>query len=109
MDNSFKNTPETKKGKKSKKNQPKVHIGTGSFGDFEVVTKADQKLPAFKSLVESDYKVGIYEGGGYLSEGIYRPFPTCRMRDNSYPLFCPVCQRAISRMIDYHTVSIAEP
>ena len=22
-----------KKGKKSKKNQPKVHIGTGSFGD----------------------------------------------------------------------------
>ena len=108
MDNSFKNTPEPKKGKKSKKNQPKVHIGTGSFGDFEVVTKADQKLPAFKSLVESDYKVGIYEGGGYLSEGIYRPFPTCRMRDNTYPVFCPVCQRAISRMIDYHTVNIAE-
>ena len=74
----------------------------------EIVTKADQKLPAYKALVESDYKVGIYEGGGYLSEGIYRPFPTCRMRDNTYPVFCPVCQRAISRMIDYHTVTIAE-
>ena len=73
-----------------------------------IVTKADQRLPAYRTLVESDYKVGIYEGGGYLSEGIYRPYPTCRMRDNTYPLFCPVCQRAISRMIDYQTVSISK-
>ena len=73
-----------------------------------IVAKADQRLPAYKSLVESDYKVGIYEGGGYLSEGIYRPYPTCRMRDNTYPLFCPVCQRAISRMIDYQTIVLPE-
>ncbi|MBR0314327.1 MAG: peptidase M64 [Bacteroidales bacterium] len=73
-----------------------------------IVTKADQRLPAYRTLVESDYKVGIYEGGGYLSEGIYRPYPTCRMKDNTYPLFCPVCQRAISRMIDYQTVSISK-
>ncbi|MBQ3382341.1 MAG: peptidase M64 [Bacteroidales bacterium] len=73
-----------------------------------IVTKADQRLPAYRTLVESDYKVGIYEGGGYLSEGIYRPFPTCRMRDNTYPLFCPVCQRAISRMIDYQTIQLPE-
>jgi len=73
-----------------------------------IVTKADQKLPAFSTLVESDYKVGVYEGGGYLSEGIYRPYPTCRMRDNTYPLFCPVCQRAIRRMIDYQTVALSE-
>lgn len=74
----------------------------------EIVTKAEQALPAYRTLVESDYKVGIYEGGGYLSEGIYRPFPTCRMRDNTYPLFCPVCQRAISRMIDYQTIQLPE-
>ena len=74
----------------------------------EIVTKADQRLPAYRTLVESDYKVGIYEGGGYLSEGIYRPYPTCRMRDNTYPLFCPVCQRAISRMIDYQTIQLPE-
>ena len=73
-----------------------------------IVTKADQRLPAYRTLVESDYKVGIYEGGGYLSEGIYRPYPTCRMKDNTYPLFCPVCQRAISRMIDYQTISISK-
>lgn len=73
-----------------------------------IITKADQRLPAYRTLVESDYKVGIYEGGGYLSEGIYRPYPTCRMRDNTYPLFCPVCQCAISRMIDYQTISISK-
>ncbi len=73
-----------------------------------IVTKADQRLPAYRTLVESDYKVGIYEGGGYLSEGIYRPYPTCRMKDNTYPLFCPVCQRAISSMIDYQTISISK-
>ncbi len=73
-----------------------------------IVTKADQRLPAYRTLVESDYKVGIYEGGGYLSEGIYRPYPTCRMKDNTYPLFCPVCRRAISRMIDYQTISISK-
>lgn len=82
----------------------RIKIGTGNYYGIEVVTKADQKLSAYRTLVESDYKVGLYEGGGYLSEGIYRPFPTCRMRDNSYPLFCPVCQRAILRMIDYQTV-----
>ncbi|MBE6244595.1 MAG: peptidase M64 [Bacteroidales bacterium] len=73
-----------------------------------IVTKADQRLPAYRTLVESDYKVGIYEGGGYLSEGIYRPYPTCRMRENTYPLFCPVCQGAISRMIDYQTIQFPE-
>ena len=99
--------PKTGKSRTEAKKYGKktVHLGTGSFNGFEVVTKPDQQLPAFSTLVESDYKVGIYEGGGYLSEGIYRPFPTCRMRDNTYPLFCPVCQRAISRMIDYQTVS----
>lgn len=44
-------------------------------------------------------KVGVYEGGGYLAKGIYRPMDHCMMRD--YAPFCPVCQRAIHRMIDY--------
>ncbi len=93
------------KSKERRKNkQPK--IGTGDYYGIEVVTKADQALPAYKTLVEADYKVGLYEGGGYLSKGIYRPYPTCRMRDNSYPLFCPVCVRAITRMIEYYTLAI---
>ena len=49
------------------------------------------------------YPVGVYEGGGYSSKGVYRPADDCRMRTNSYPTFCRVCQRTIQRMIDFYT------
>ena len=48
--------------------------------------------------------VGIYEGGGYQSKGVYRGSYDCRMKTNSYPVFCPVCQDAIKRVIEYNTV-----
>lgn len=47
-------------------------------------------------------QVGIHEGGGYMAKGVYRSREDCRMRTNSAPDFCPVCQRAIGRMIDYY-------
>ena len=49
------------------------------------------------------YPVGVYEGGGYSAKGIYRPADNCRMRTNEYPTFCPVCQRAIQRLIEFYT------
>ena len=42
---------------------------------------------------------GVFEGGGYISKGIYRPMDHCMMRD--YAPFCPACSRAILRMIDF--------
>lgn len=48
-------------------------------------------------------KVGVYEGGGYQSKGVYRPAQECRMKINECEEFCPVCKRAIRRMIDYST------
>jgi hypothetical protein len=45
-------------------------------------------------------RTGVYEGGGYVTHGVYRPMINCRMRSNS-AVFCPVCQRAINRMIDW--------
>ncbi|MDE5839582.1 MAG: M64 family metallopeptidase, partial [Muribaculaceae bacterium] len=47
--------------------------------------------------------VGVFEGGGYRSKGVFRPAETCRMRDNFNPAFCPVCQRAICRVIEFYT------
>lgn len=49
------------------------------------------------------YPVGVYEGGGYSAKGVYRPANDCRMRTNEYPTFCPVCQRAIRRIIEFYT------
>ncbi len=48
-------------------------------------------------------KVGVYEGGGYSSRGVYRPVQECRMKINECESFCPVCTRAIVRMINYYT------
>lgn len=50
---------------------------------------------------ETKDKIGVFEGGGYLSEGVYRPMDHCMMRD--YAPFCPACSRAIIRMIDFLT------
>lgn len=48
-------------------------------------------------------EVGLYEGGGYQSKGVFRPTPDCRMKTNECPSFCPVCYRAIEAMTDYYT------
>lgn len=67
--------------------------------------------PNITTMVDFDKKwkdmmgkegVGLHEGGGYASKGIFRPREECRMKSNhGAPDFCPVCRRTISRMIDY--------
>ena len=51
-----------------------------------------------------NYTVGVYEGGGYRTKGIYRPAVVCRMRDNTATRFCPVCERALERVILHQTI-----
>ncbi len=53
---------------------------------------------------ENQYKgtLGVFEGGGYLDKGIYSPEMDCRMKSNEASGFCPVCQRAIERAIDWY-------
>lgn len=70
----------------------------------EVVIPSAPVDSLWKSLKEgkpADGFIGVYEGAGYQSKGVYRPYPDCRMKTNSAEAFCPVCQRAISRMIEF--------
>ena len=55
--------------------------------------------------VEKKYEntVGVYEGAGYQLHGIYRPMIDCLMNTFNDNKFCPVCERAIERMIKYYT------
>ncbi|HOW84996.1 MAG TPA: M64 family metallopeptidase [Candidatus Aminicenantes bacterium] len=46
-------------------------------------------------------KVGVFEGAGYASKGLYRPMIHCIMISSPKNEFCRVCQRAIARMIDF--------
>lgn len=48
--------------------------------------------------------VGVIEGGGYMSKGVWRPCEDCRMHTNKAKDFCPVCRRAIERIIDFNTL-----
>lgn len=70
----------------------------------------EQRMAAAKAAHEAKagnteplQTVGVYEGGGYKAKGVYRPAETCRMRDNYHPTFCPVCERSLSRLIDFYT------
>lgn len=47
-------------------------------------------------------KVGAFEGGGYQTEGVYRPVVSCSMKDIQYNHFCPVCSRAIRTMMSFY-------
>jgi hypothetical protein len=57
----------------------------------------------WKDMQTADGKIGLYEGGGYQQKGVYRPCKNCRMRTNEEPDFCPVCQRALARLILFYT------
>lgn len=46
--------------------------------------------------------VGAYEGGGYMSKGMYRPSFECMMKSFRSRKFCAVCEKAIHQMIEQH-------
>ena len=62
----------------------------------------DTPIPTPDTAEYAD-KVGVFEGGGYVAKGIYRPMEDCSMKTATVNNFCPVCKRAIQRMIDFLT------
>ncbi len=66
-----------------------------------ITTKADF-ASKWQDMMGKD-GVGLVEGGGYQTKGVWRPCENCRMRTNAAPDFCPVCTRAIEDVIRYNT------
>ena len=59
-----------------------------------------------KELLETQKyadKIGAFEGSGYSSEGLYRPYLDCKMFSKSLVPFCPVCRDNIEKVIDFYT------
>jgi hypothetical protein len=67
------------------------------------LTTTTKKPAKWQNLIDEG-KAGLVEGGGYLSQGVWRGQEDCRMRTNEHPEFCPVCQQALKRLIDFYTV-----
>lgn len=64
----------------------------------------DKKTPVpTPAIKKNEKKVGVYEGAGYSLNGVYRGMQDCRMRTNQNPEFCPVCLRALTRLIEFYT------
>lgn len=53
-------------------------------------------------------RIGVYEGGGYQSKGVFRGYRDCRMRTNGVPGFCKVCRRALERLIRFYTEDLTQ-
>ena len=77
-----------------------------------VPTPPDPKVPNYRKITNekeqrmldaATQRVGVFEGGGYQSKGVYRPAQECRMKINEVTHFCPVCSRAIRRITDFYT------
>ncbi|MDR2979589.1 MAG: IgA Peptidase M64 [Bacteroidales bacterium] len=58
------------------------------------------------AVEENRAKVGVYEGGGYVAEGVYRPYISCTMKDAVYNRFCPVCTRVLIETFKYYSNKI---
>jgi hypothetical protein len=48
--------------------------------------------------------IGVFEGGGYVAKGVYRPAYDCRMKSNIPHEFCKVCENSIEKMLLFLTL-----
>ncbi len=77
-----------------------------------IPTPLDPSVPDYRQLRSDDdhrrlnaatQRVGVFEGGGYQTQGVYRPAQECRMKINEVEHFCPVCTKAIIDITDFYT------
>jgi hypothetical protein len=73
--------------------------------ESEMETLMSQNLVESKAKLGHERyagKVGAFEGASYQAKGLYRPSPDCIMFTRNLDAFCPVCARAIERVIDLY-------
>ena len=50
---------------------------------------------------EYEGTTGVFEGGGYMRKGIFRPAHDCVMHSNNTRIFCAACTHALESYIDF--------
>jgi hypothetical protein len=76
--------------------QPNLTTLVNFESKWQALISPDTPIPTPENIIRP---IGVYEGGGYLAKEMYRPALNCRMKSNDAPGFCPVCQAAITHMI----------
>jgi hypothetical protein len=67
---------------------------------WENMLAQDTPIPT-PDIKEYNNVLGVFEGGGYVAKGVYRPYRTCTMKDKLYNGFCPVCKKTLEEVFDY--------
>lgn len=85
--------------------EPNITTLVNFSSKWEDMVKKGTKIPTplSKDPKTAKTKVGVFEGAGYSTKGVYRGVQDCRMRINDTPEFCPVCKRAIAHLVDFYT------
>lgn len=82
--------------------EPNITTLTDFSVKWKNLLKKDTPIPTSVNLSD-EYPVGVYEGAGYSSKGVYRPAVDCRMKTNTCKDFCPACQAALENLIKFYT------
>lgn len=85
--------------------EPNLTTLADFHGKWEDMIEKGTPVPTPESTSKSTIRqrVGLFEGAGYSLKGVYRGCQDCRMRTNENPIFCPICDRALRRLIDFYT------
>jgi hypothetical protein len=67
--------------------------------DSELQERIEEIRRKYSSLAD---KVGVFEGAGYSTKGLYRSQMSCIMISSPRIQFCAVCRQALAAMIEYY-------
>ncbi len=81
--------------------QPNVTTMVEFDSKWKNLIKSDVPIPTPRTLKYKDY-LGVFEGGAYVSKGVYSPAMDCRMRTNKAKEFCPACKDALIKMLEFY-------
>jgi hypothetical protein len=72
-------------------------------GEMDALFREEQaRITALLSKGPYGGRVGAFEGARYEAKGLYRPRADCIMFTRDEVGFCPVCRRALERVIDMY-------
>ena len=83
-----------------------VEVNLTTLVDFDKKWKhlltSDVPVPT-PDTDEFDNILGVFEGGGYVAHGVFRPWRGCTMKEKVYDGFCPVCKEGFMKMFEYYS------
>ncbi len=82
--------------------EPNITTLVNFNGKWESMIPDSVPIPTPNKVKYAD-TLGVFEGGGYVAKGVYRPSYDCLMNTLQDDKFCGACKKAIQQMIDFYS------